>query len=59
MNRDLIPGHLDGAAYVYDRAAYKIYREMTDAAEQQHKKDVKDHLRNIGRAQALTKIWWL
>ena len=33
MNRDLIEGHLDGAAYVYDRAAYKIYREMTDAAE--------------------------
>ena len=33
MNRDLIEGHLDGVAYVYDRAAYKIYREMTDAAE--------------------------
>lgn len=40
MPRSFVEGHLNGAAYVYDRAAYKIYREMTNAAEVQHQKDV-------------------
>ena len=41
MPRDYVEGHLEGAAYVYDRAAYKIFREMTEAAENQHAIDVR------------------
>ena len=44
MNRDLIDGHLDGAAYVYDRAAYKVYRELYEAALEQHKADINENI---------------
>ena len=36
MDREYMEGHLKGAAYVYDRAAYKIYREMLETAEAAH-----------------------
>ena len=47
MPRDYIEGHLEGAGYVYDRAAYKKFDELTESAEAEFEIDVEKRLESI------------